>query len=93
MVFAIVVAKKGRSREGSRIAPKLPHYFLALRPGVRAGGRGGFAKTAIRYDWLRLALGVTPLRAVTPLGIKRVPFQQSTAIESHKLGMNKNSGG
>ena len=27
MVFAIVVDKKGRSREGSRIAPKLPYYF------------------------------------------------------------------
>ena len=27
MVFAIVVDKKGRSREGSRIAPKPPHYF------------------------------------------------------------------
>ena len=56
MVFAIVGDKKGRSREGSRIAELLqncPIIFLALRLGVRAGGSGGFAKTA------RSALGDT----------------------------------
>ena len=49
----------GRDRE---LLQNCHIIFLALRPGVRAGGSGGFAKTAIRYYWLRLALGVTPLR-------------------------------
>ena len=49
----------GRDRE---LLQNCPIIFLALRPGVRAGGRGGSAKTAIRYYWLRLALGVTSLR-------------------------------
>ena len=54
--------QKGVCWRDRELLQNCPIVFLALRPGVRAGGRGGSAKTAIRYYWLRLALGVTPLR-------------------------------
>ena len=64
MVFEIVLDKKGRSREGSRIAPKLPYHF------PRASATLPYT-AKIRRD---AGQNLVELSSFCPVGAKPVPI-------------------